>query len=99
MRVLLSSKNGKAILGSAIGLLAWGIVLLLYYANILESYEWKTYDHLCRFKAADSSAPEEVALIVVDQGSLAAAQKEGINWPWPRKSDPARDRRFRESVG
>jgi adenylate cyclase len=84
-QILLSSRKGKILLGSAIGLLAWGLVLLLYYGKILESYELRTYDQLCRLKAAASPAPEEVVLIVVDQGSLAAAQKEGINWPWPRQ--------------
>ena len=82
---LLSSRKGKFIFGSAIGLLAWVLVLLLYYGKILEIYELKTYDQLCRLKAAGSPAPEEVVLIVVDQGSLTAAQKGGINWPWPRQ--------------
>ncbi len=84
-QLLLSSRKGKILLGSAIGLLAWAFVLFLYYGSILESYELKTYDQLCRLKAGGSPAPEEVVLIVVDQGSLAAAQKEGINWPWPRQ--------------
>ena len=57
----------------------------LYYGNLLETYELKTYDQLSRLKAVNSPAPEEIVLIVVDQGSLEAAQRDGINWPWPRQ--------------
>ena len=82
---LLTTRKGKIISGVFIGLLAWVLVLLLYYGNILESYELKTYDQLCRLEANRSPAPEEVVLIVVDQNSLEAAKKEGITWPWPRQ--------------
>jgi len=82
---LITSRSGKIISGAFIGLLAWSLVLLLYFGNILESYELRTYDQLSRLKASRSPAPEEVVLIVVDQNSLEAAQKEGINWPWPRQ--------------
>ncbi len=64
---------------------SWILVLLLYYGNILESYELKTYDQLSRLKATRSPAPEEVVLVAVDQGSLEAAGREGIHWPWPRQ--------------
>ena len=83
--LLLSSRKGKIFLGLAIGFLTWVLVLFLYCGNLLEPYELKTYDQLCRLKAAQSPSPEEVALVVVDQNSLEAAQKEGINWPWPRQ--------------
>jgi adenylate cyclase len=82
---LITTRNGKIISGALIGLLAWGFVLLLYFGNLLESYELRTYDQLSRLKANGSPAPEEVVLIVVDQNSLEAARKEGINWPWPRQ--------------
>ncbi|MCX5915409.1 MAG: CHASE2 domain-containing protein [Deltaproteobacteria bacterium] len=82
---LITTRKGKIISGALIGLLAWILVLLLYSGNILESYELKTYDQLCQLKADRSPAPEEVVLIVVDQNSLEAARKEGINWPWPRQ--------------
>jgi adenylate cyclase len=82
---LITTRKGKIISGALIGLLAWVLVLLLYSGNILESYELKNYDQLCQLKADRSPAPEEVVLIVVDQNSLEAARKEGINWPWPRQ--------------
>jgi adenylate cyclase len=83
--LLLSSRKGKILVGAIIGALAWALIFMLYSANLLESYEIKTYDHLCRLKAAHTPAPEEIALVVLDQGSLKAAQEQGINWPWPRQ--------------
>jgi adenylate cyclase len=82
---LVTTGKGKIFSGAFIGLLAWALVLLLYSGNILESYELKTYDQLCRLEANRSPAPEELVLIVVDQNSLTAAQKDGVNWPWPRQ--------------
>lgn len=82
--LLLSGHKGKLWVGSAIGALAWVLVFLLYGAGFLESFERKSYDQLCRM-TAPSSAPGEIALITVDQGSLRAAQRQGISWPWPRQ--------------
>ena len=83
--LLLSSRQGKGLVGAGIGLLAFLLVLSLYYGKVLESYELKTYDQLCRLNAKYSSPPDEIVLVVVDQGSLQAAQRQGINWPWPRQ--------------
>ena len=65
--------------------MAWIVVLTLHQSGILEPFELKTYDHLCRWSAARSIAPDGIALIVVDQGSFDAAQENGIPWPWPRE--------------
>ena len=83
--MLLSSRKAKFLTAMVIGFLAWALVLLLYWGNLLETYELKTYDQLCRLHAAKVPAPDDVVLIVVDQGSLQAAQRQGINWPWPRQ--------------
>jgi len=83
--LLLSTRRGKILVGTIIGGLAWVLMFSFYCGNLLETYELKTYDQLCRMKAVNSSAPEEIVLIVVDQSSLEAAQREGINWPWPRQ--------------
>jgi adenylate cyclase len=82
--LLLSSHKGKLLIGSLIGGLAWVLVFILYGTGLLESFERKTYDQLCRLTAF-SPAPEEIILVTVDQGSLQAAQKQGISWPWPRQ--------------
>lgn len=82
---LISSVKGKIFLGTLIGILAWSLIFLFYSYGFFEPYELKTYDALCRLQAQRSPAPPEVVLIVVDQGSLEAAQRQGIPWPWPRQ--------------
>jgi len=82
---LISSRKGKMFLGGLLGILSWALVFLVYAYDLLEPYELKTYDVLCRFQALRSPAPPEVVLIAVDQGSLEAATRQGINWPWPRQ--------------
>ena len=83
--LLLSTLKGKVLVGAIIGALAWGVGFALYSGSLLESYELRTYDQLCRFKATYSSSPQEIVLVAVDQGSLEAARSQGINWPWPRQ--------------
>ncbi len=82
---LISSVKGKIFLGALIGILSWSLIFLFYAYGFFEPYELKTYDALCRLHAQRFPAPPEVVLIVVDQGSLEAAQRQGIQWPWPRQ--------------
>ena len=82
---MLASRRGKLFTGAMIGILAWGLLWWAHSQNFLESYELKTYDQLCRLNAPSSPVAGDIALIVVDQGSLRAAQSNGINWPWPRQ--------------
>jgi adenylate cyclase len=83
--MLISSRKWKILAGAIIGILAWVLVLGLYYGSLLESYELRTYDQLCRLNARNSPVSDEIVLVAVDQGSLQAAQRQGINWPWPRQ--------------
>ena len=75
----------KILAGVLIGTLSWAVIFLLYSYGLFEPYELKTYDTLCRYQAHRSPAPEEIVLISVDQGSLEAATRQGIHWPWPRQ--------------
>ncbi len=65
--------------------LAWLVVVAAYLTAIIEPFELKLYDRLCRLSAASTPAPQEIVLVTVDQGSLDAAEKEGVTWPWPRQ--------------
>ena len=82
---LIPSAKEKIFHGALIGLLSWALIFLFYSYGFFEPYELKTYDAFCRLQARRSPAPPEVVLIVVDQGSLEAAQRQGIQWPWPRQ--------------
>ena len=55
--LLPSSRKEKGLLGAIIGTVAWFLIVWLYVANLLEPYEVKTYDHLCRLNAKQSPAP------------------------------------------
>jgi len=81
----LQSRRDRIIAGLTLATLSWAVLLVLYFGKFLESYELKTYDQLCRFDARDAEKPRHTALVAVDQGSLEAAGKQGINWPWPRQ--------------
>lgn len=83
--MLLSNWKGKVLAGAMIGTIAWLLAISLYYGKFIESYELKTYDHLCRLNAANLPTPNDIVLVVVDQGSLESAKRQGINWPWPRQ--------------
>lgn len=80
----LYTSRRKLLAGSLVGLLAWMLAVTIYLPGLLESFELKAYDHLCRL-LPPHPPPGEVALVVLDQGSLEAAQDQGIGWPWPRQ--------------
>ena len=79
-------RGGKYLRGTAIGLIAGTIALLLWQIGVLESWEAPTWAWRARsFSARETLAPE-VKLILLDQASLDWAQREnGWGWPWPRE--------------
>ncbi len=83
--ISLHSRKGKILAGATIGALAWGLVAGLYFGQLFETFELGSYDHLSRLHAARMSIPDNIVLVVVDQSSLEAAQRQGIGWPWPRQ--------------
>ena len=83
--ISLHTRKGKILAGATIGALAWVLVAGLYFGQLLETFELGSYDHLSRLHAARMSIPDNIVLVVVDQNSLEAAQRQGIGWPWPRQ--------------
>lgn len=81
----LFDNRGKIIAGVIAGIIVWSVVLSLSLSGSLESFELKAYDRLCQWNLHHESAPSNIVIVALDQGSLDAAQKEGINWPWPRQ--------------
>lgn len=80
---VLSGRKERFAAAGTMGGTAWLAVLLLYSGGLLETYELRTYDQLCRWHA--TPAPAEIVLVAVDGGSLGAGRQQGINWPWPRQ--------------
>jgi len=81
----LHSKRGKIVGGLILVFVSWIVLCGLYLVGLYESYELKTYDLLCRLEVPDAPKPKDVVLVELDQGSLEAAAKQGVNWPWPRQ--------------
>jgi adenylate cyclase len=71
--------------GGGLGLLAAGIVLVLWRAGVLHKLEFPMWDLRVQFFAPRTPPSAQVKLILVDQASLDWGQKEnGWVWPWPR---------------
>ncbi|MBZ0268029.1 CHASE2 domain-containing protein, partial [bacterium] len=60
------------------------VAFALHAAGALDTLEWKTWDWRVRH-LTDVHAPDDVALLLIDQASLQFLQEEeSIPWPWPR---------------
>jgi len=64
--------------------ISFSISLLLYFSNILYFFELKSFDIFSRVLNPVKS-PEDIVVIRIDQESIDALSKEGVNWPWPRQ--------------
>ncbi len=64
--------------------ISFSISLLLYFSNILYFFELKSFDIFSRV-LNPVKAPEDIIIIRIDQESIDALSKEGVNWPWPRQ--------------
>lgn len=79
------SPERKIALGLLAGLAVWAVLLGAYFTHALEPYELQTYDQLSRLTLGRFRSPGHAVLVAVDQGSLEAARRDGIPWPWPRQ--------------
>ncbi|MFA4974408.1 MAG: adenylate/guanylate cyclase domain-containing protein [bacterium] len=79
-------KIASAAWGTAIGIAAAAIFILLQGMGLLSSLEHKSYDWRMRAtRSAETGSGENVALLYVDEPSLRTMQEMGISWPWPRE--------------
>lgn len=69
-------------------LLIWlassGLSLLLYLSGMLTGIEAMSYDWRMRLFNSDKAAPPEVAIIMIDEASMAYMEPMAGRWPWPR---------------
>lgn len=81
-RGLLSSKIAR---GVVVGLGAAILGLALLFTGILDSLEDTTWDLRVRLLTQESSATDDIVLILVDQADLdRVIENYAISWPWPR---------------
>jgi len=83
----MSKLGGKCLRGTAVGLAAGIIALLLWHLGWLESWEAPTWTWRIRFFSQRETPSPQVKLILLDQASLDWAQRENPDWrwPWPRE--------------
>ena len=75
----------KLLQGSAIGLAAAVVALILSFSGLLDWFEAATWDWRVRTLAQPGSATPRIRLILLDQSSLDWADREfHLSWPWPR---------------
>jgi len=77
----------KWLRGTAVGLVAGVVALLLWHLGGLESWEAPTWTWRARYFSRREVPSPKVKLILVDQNSLDWAQRENPDWgwPWPRE--------------
>jgi adenylate cyclase len=77
----MGEKFHKIIILTAI---SFSLSCLLYFSGAHEIFELKAYDLFSIY--LNPKAPDDTIVIVeVDQQSIDALSKEGVNWPWPRQ--------------
>lgn len=75
----------KTLRSIIVSLIVFAVAVGLYYSNVFEFLEHKTYDSLIRSTAEAKQPSEDIIIVMLDQTSLDWAVKEkGWNWPWPR---------------
>lgn len=73
----------KPVVGLAIGALTWALATALGQLGVFQDQELSTYDR--RLAAAGvSPAPDNFALVEIDESSLRALEPTFGRWPWPR---------------
>ena len=61
------------------------VSLVIFLSNLLGIFELKAYDLFSRYLNPARPSSDTIVIIQVDQQSIEALSKEGIQWPWPRQ--------------
>jgi adenylate cyclase len=52
--------------------------------GMLQPLEWMSYDARVRLFNSDKPAPQEIAVVLIDEASLRSLNHDAGRWPWPR---------------
>ncbi|AMV70903.1 adenylate/guanylate cyclase domain-containing protein [Desulfuromonas carbonis] len=80
MNARLRRWSGALLIGFLAALLGWG----LGRSGLLEEFEWKTFDLRLRLMQHDTSPPDEIVMVLIDEASLRLMNPLLGRWPWPR---------------
>lgn len=56
----------------------------LYSMGVLQRMEWMVYDRFVKQQRSHTRAPQDIAIILIDDASLQAMDPVVGRWPWPR---------------
>ena len=70
--------------GALIAAAVMAVTLLLGVAGALDAFENIGYDWRMKSLRSDAKAPDEIAVVLIDDASLAAMNPLVGRWPWPR---------------
>ncbi len=86
MKLTSSHRGRHALWGAAIGLAAAALFSVLSSAGLIDTLEYRTYDgRMAIARHAPKGSGANVAMLYVDEPSLATMKEMGISWPWPRE--------------
>jgi len=75
----------KKLVRSLVITLAVAIVVnLLFVSGILNRLEWISFDQRAKIFRSDKSAPDDIAIVMIDQSSLNLMNDRLGRFPWPR---------------
>lgn len=79
---LLGKKKAATVLGIAGG--AFFLTLLLFHVGFFNKFEYLVYDQAVKWIRIPKASSDQIAIIMVDEASLAALNPMVGRWPWPR---------------
>jgi len=74
----------KLVRSLAITLAVAIVVNLLFVSGILNRLEWISFDQRAKLFRSDKSAPDDIAIVMIDQSSLSLMNDRLGRFPWPR---------------
>jgi len=72
--------------GVIIALLIWIVMGVLQWRHALERVEWITYDYRMKFWRTGKPLHPDIAVVIIDEQSLAAMDPYLGRFPWPRSA-------------
>ncbi|MFQ6037424.1 MAG: CHASE2 domain-containing protein, partial [Candidatus Aminicenantales bacterium] len=76
----------RVVCGLVIAAAVFVVVFVLETLDVLEPWEWKTWDLRLRLFSHPERASPDIVLVLIDQQSLDVYEKEmALSWPWPRE--------------
>ncbi len=79
---LMDKKKAATVLGIAGG--TFLLTLVLFQAGFFNRFEYLIYDQAAKWIRIPKAPSDQIAVILIDEASLAAVNSKAGRWPWPR---------------